>query len=941
MKIQKKLFSLLLILFLNSLNSFGTLHNSTPPKKETALKSIDTKHTILKVRVAKNKKDNYIIGSSYEGIVIAVSYDGKILWENNLGLGIMNHDLWCDDITGDGIDEILVANANGTVYCLNSKGKKLWEFKPNDTPMYAVTVIHANKTPYIVCSNFDTNIYYLSATGTLIKKTPTSTFSVEKPWTKFPAIIPKKNISTANFIRPYQKADGSQALVIHGTNNQMNVNGTLYFFEPLANQPFKKVKVKSERVLGDFREIDLNNDGIKEIFLGTSAHTNDAGFSLYNEATNKFTIHPVKKRLATGYLITQAVQLNTPKKSQLFVLAGNNVFLLNQDLDYNKAENLSIKYAFNDICSDEYGNIILASIQSGGSCVHILNTKDSKWKKAYTNFKPTGKIENILKNTTNIKNELAKFKAPKHERKPLPLYFMTEVLNTPLSKKIADNITKNYNSPVFLGGKHMTKVQSSESWNRDTISNTEVRDSRDKRKKYTLTQQQVLNLLEPEYNSKGLATWGGHGNDPFYYSPSTLKNLVNYANGKKTVLIYPEMEGHGEPFKYVAEHLISPLATYGQDKNLNLFIRSKNVFWLGHAYLPIWSDLISGKYANVFVPSMEETTDKTMELSLAGRVGLWTSGAVNNWGTRAIMDNASFDRSREIGYQRLPNHFLRMLIFHTSYGAKFLNNFAVDQDYMSVFYDLIAKGAIYLPKPEEIVSFSPIHIGMKNPSERYMNEGANVKWTTFYDEKKETENKYVFSRMNGTWPGAAVTPWDFSSYAAGVKDRRLNFLAPYNSGLVIITPPQKGIFADTNAPRGALKNHLHPLYKNIIKEYITDGDYYYSADGKQTYKADEYYKKIEADIKNSAKKLPLTVTGENVAWVAAQTDDKHIRLTLIDGGYINPDNRKATVNFHTVSPVKITDVLDKKEFKTTQKTTIIDIPCGLFRFIDIELKEKF
>ena len=31
---------------------------------------------------------------------------------------------------------------------------------------------------------------------------------------------------------------------------------------------------------------------------------------------------------------------------------------------------------------------------------------------------------------------------------------------------------------------------------------------------------------------------------------------------------------------------------------------------------------MSGEYADVFVPSMEETTDKTMELSLAGRMGM-------------------------------------------------------------------------------------------------------------------------------------------------------------------------------------------------------------------------------------------------------------------------------------------------------------------------------
>ncbi len=77
------------------------------------------------------------------------------------------------------------------------------------------------------------------------------------------------------------------------------------------------------------------------------------------------------------------------------------------------------------------------------------------------------------------------------------------------------------------------------------------------------------------------------------------------------------------------------------------------------------------------------------------------------------------------------------------------------------------------------------------------------------------------------------------------------------------------------------------MYKEILKEYITDGRHYYSADGAQAYAADEHYRVIEADIEQSAKHLPLTVSGD-VAWVTAQTSPTHLRLTLIDSGYIKP-----------------------------------------------------
>jgi hypothetical protein len=450
----------------------------------------------------------------------------------------------------------------------------------------------------------------------------------------------------------------------------------------------------------------------------------------------------------------------------------------------------------------------------------------------------------------------------------------------------------------------------------------------------------VLDILVPRFEGHpGIAYWGGHGNDPYYFSLQTTKKVIDAAKGKKTVLIYPETVDHSEDFEYVMNDLFYPLAEYAQGRNANLFIRTKHVFWQGHVYLPIWKRVLDGEFADVFVPAMEETSDKSMELSVAARMGLWASGAVDSWGARCARDNPSFDRSRQHSHQMLPNHFLRTMIYNISSGAQYINNFPVDQEYMSLLWELIAKGALYVPKRSEIVSFSPVHLSMTQPDEHYMQDGNNVKWCTFYDQEFEAKNPFVFSRLNGTWPGAPVTAWDFSHYAAGVKQRRLNFLPPYEDGLVLITPPQHGTFAAANPPRGALADHLHPLYKTILKEYITDGRHYYSADGTQKYAANEHYRVVAADIRNSAKLLPLTVSGD-VAWVAAQTAPTHLRLTLIDSGYINPHARTATVSFHTVDPVKMVDLLHGTRFDLTDPSSVqVKIACGMFRFIDIELKE--
>ena len=182
--------------------------------------------------------------------------------------------------------------------------------------------------------------------------------------------------------------------------------------------------------------------------------------------------------------------------------------------------------------------------------------------------------------------------------------------------------------------------------------------------------------------------------------------------------------------------------------------------------------------------------------------------------------------------------------------------------------------------------------------------------------------------------------FDFSRYANGVVDRRQNIIAPYPNGQVLITPVQNGVYADKDAPRGKLVDHLNPIYKGIIQEYITDGVNYISSDGKHIYKADEYYSKIKRTIEDASKVLPVIVSGDKVGWVVAQMSPRHLRLTLVDASWLAPDDRVVTVKFNTVMPIKVQDILDKTIYKVKDNQTTIDVPCGMFRFIDITLKDN-
>ncbi len=901
---------------------------------DAALYSLDTKHTIQKVRSAEGKKGTYIVVSAYEGTVMGVSYDGIVLWKNELS-GYMNHDLWCGDLTGDGIDEILVANANGVVYCIDHKGKSLWEFSKNEAPMYAICVVHKEDTPYVVCGGFDLSVYYLNAEGEEVKELKSSTYSNEKPWGEEPK--PAKFVHMSNFLRPVKKADGSEALAIVGTNNHMQVAGTVYLFDVLADEPYQETKVVCANVVGDFRAIAQGNSQEDLILIGSTGHNKDMSISYFLPSSGEMIQHDIEN-LGFGYNVTQSASITDNGVEKIMVLAGKHFSIFPKDFS-TAAERHDGKYAFNDMWKDDVsGKLLLASLQSGGSCIHIVDTEKEGWEEMITTIQPIGKIQRILDNTASYRSQLAGFTKPEWQREQLPVYMMTETFKTPLSLQVKETIEANYTSPLFLGGEHMPKV---EDWDRSAMENEKYRDRRDKRKQYVLSQQEVWDLIFPWFNNvEGIAYWGGHGNDPYMFQLETTKGIIDEAKGKKTVLIYPEMTDLSDDFAWVMEDLFYPMAEYGKDKGLNIYVRSKHTFWQASVYTPVWKRVLDGDFADVFVPSMEETTDKSMDLSLSSRIGLWASGSVNSWGSRSVPDNPSFDRSRQFSHQMLPNHFLRQMVYAISSGAQYINNFPVDQDYMSFLWELIAKGALYVPQRDEIVSFSPVHLSINEPDEYFMNEGNSVKWSAFYDEQKEAENKLVFSHLNGSWPAAPVTEWDFSRYAAGVKDRRQHFIPNYNNGLVLMTPVQNGAFAAENPTRGQLTDHLHPIYKDIMTEYITDGRNYYSTDGTETYPAEEYYTTIESDIKTNKTKLPLTVEGE-VGWVVAQVSPTHLRLTIIDNGYLNPDDREAKITFHTVKPKNMKDIIDNTSFDISNPNNVlVDVPCGLFRFIDIELTEE-
>ncbi len=114
---------------------------------------------------------DYILVSSYEGYIYALSWNGKIKWKTKVGKWPLSFALY--DLTGDGIPDALVGGDN-FLHLLDGKtGREIWKFRTGDfiysSP--AVGDIDGDGKLEVVFGSGDTYIYALNGEdGSLLWK---------------------------------------------------------------------------------------------------------------------------------------------------------------------------------------------------------------------------------------------------------------------------------------------------------------------------------------------------------------------------------------------------------------------------------------------------------------------------------------------------------------------------------------------------------------------------------------------------------------------------------------------------------------------------------------------------------------------------------------------------------------------------------------------------
>lgn len=854
-----------------------------------ALSSFSTDgHTLYHLRpAALAGGQRGIVAAAYDGAVLCHTAEGQRLW-----IAQPSHDFPYDlctaDIDGDQRDEVLVATAGGALFAMDDDGSLLWSFKRTAPLFQVATARRTNGAVTILTGGVGQELFALSPQGKVLGSLKTQHCI--------------RHIRTGNILGNGQE-DVAVATASSGLSGRLSLL--------LVNPVDLKVRWIQEN-LGTFANnsgrrffsmliLDLDKDGRAEILLSNSWGEHGRIYAFNHRGKQLFsTTDPRIPNIPYRMNLLRHVKLADDE----FVLGHFGNVLILYRLDGACREVLQGPYSFADAAFDPATQTLyLGSAVSGGDEIVALRLDRPGWRQAYANLRPIGRLAQIEQNLVCLREQVAAFRPPAYQPPPREV--------TVVGRQPSDRSDKHLS---FL----TTVMWSQRFTNRNELWCRDI----DRRKRYDMTADQIVAAARKlESDGRDFILNAGHGHAVHFPLP-TFEKILAAAPNHLWGFEFSEVEGVDAHLEEVVGHIILPLAEMCRARGKRIVFHNKNIFWSGTCYLPFWRKvLLNEKYQDVFVPALEETNCRTQELSLAGRIGLWQAGAFHRWSCRIVTDNANFDRMWEYaGHQVLSHHF-RQLVSTAALGADVFYN-TIQRGPLAAqllpFYDLLEKGIIHIPRREELLSLSEVALGMASPpSAQFIQHGINGH---LYRSPQDEQPPMVFDRLDCYWAGAPLADCDASRCVYGVARRQCNFLPPLPFGMVAIAP------ADVRTGPTA-------RFRQMLK---TDGQYWYDDQGKRR-EAAAGRDTVLAALESAANRLPVRVMGQ-AHWSVVRLDATHVRVTLIDPGYLDPADRDVTIVMQHLEGAACRDILSGQSLRIDGGRVRLQIPAGTLRVIDIEQK---
>lgn len=848
------------------------------------------------------------MAAALDGTALCYTPNGELRWKNETNRSLPL-DLAVADLNGDGDDETMVASADGNLYTFDHAGKLKWQFHREPPLIQVCAVAGTDRGTIVLTGGIEKKLYALSANGEVLN-------SVEFPY-------PVRHIRSGSFL-----GDGkSYAAVVTAKNDRSRY--FLQLFDPVNLKPVweKPIGLATTNptegtkffvpwagyrvAVFSMLPIDINDDGSDEILL-TDHFEKKGVFYAYNGRGEKILTSSSRGIRGRAYRMNLLTRVTMPDSGEegIVGLFGNQLIVY--DLEGKIEQILDASYSL--ACADfdsKTGTLFLGSSISGDDGIYTLRLGQPGWQSAFQNLKPVGRLAQVEKNLATLTAQIERYQRPSYQQVPKP--------TTVITGKSADEIRQLYLSEYDY--ENVSFVQFNlltEDYDRDILKAPWDK-QRETRHKYNYSAEQIVAFArEREERGEPFALWAGHGNDPFYMRLSTIEAILEAAPTTCRALVFPEMERTDEAMEYAVRTHIVPIAELCRKHGTaKIVLRNKNIFFNASCYLDLWREiLLGGEYSDIFIPSMEETNGRTQAISLSGRMGLWLCGYFDRISGRAVTDNANFSRFWEWGAQQNLSHLMRSMVLRTSLGADTLlvNTYQGDPRTLAPLYRMLEKGVIAVPEREDLLSVADLCLGMKDPSPNFLKHGKNGHLISGY-EPRATE--MVFDRMDCYWGGAPTNQSDFSNYAMGSCSRMLNFLPTNPFGLIASVPAPTDLEAS-------------PFFRSML---VTNGEVFYDDRG-QPVSAADYKPTALAALRESAARLPVRVQGD-AAWTVVRLDPTHVRVTLIDPGYISPADRDVKIVLQHLEGVDCRDVLSGERLPVVESSISLSVPAGVLRVVDI------
>ncbi len=843
-----------------------------------------------------DKKPVLYISSLSDGVG-CYNLKGEKIWDFKLEVPAVIFEIQSTDIDGDGNDDLLAASGNGNIYCWSSEGKLLWKFNPGHKVRFSeIAVVKNNNQIKIFAGGNDYQLYEIDVQGKLISTT------------KIKGAVRK--IESGKF-----RNKENEELFLMTYNSDKFRWEFMGILDAESKEILKSVKINHpslkelrKAMVTDISIADINKDGLSDIlFFGDVSFA--PIFTAVNGDFNIISKFKASKKESQRYGHAKGTCLLPVRDEVMFQFGGVMYRLdLSGKLIDKNGERYGGNVYSNFVVEPNSKQLIATGEVDGGNGVYFYNLKRKSW--LFKDQKLKGTMVQVEKNLDVLYEQILDFKMPSYQQKSDESWVMV------CSKKIDTKVNR------LKGNNIQFVIQKAPKESTDRTSMVavmgKIASKKDKRGKYKDSREDIVKMAR-DYEKEGqpFTFWAGHGNDPFYIQIETLEEVLRVAPKTCRGFVYAEMNNIKDPrvVHFVREYVPRLAKAIRVNNKAKLYFRYKNAFWGLTNKLPLWQELFfSKKYNDFLIPASEDTSNRTQDVNLAGRVGMFAAGYVDDFAMRLVDDNPTSWRPLSPGGQRSFSPYLRQGVMMAAYGAKhgviFDNHFTKGPG-LNILFGLMKSGALPIAKKENILSISSWHL-IKDVDDHLIHtidQHHSLKQYSIEDDKA------VFSVAQMHWAGANIPEYDYSKIALGVDYRWLNYMPEMPHGMVPIAPYE----------------YKDELLKNKTPFSMSNGSKAYS--NEKIISAKDYASEFNNIVNQGEAQLPIVVKG--ASWSAIRLDESHVRVIIVDPGYIEPKDRNVTITFNNNLPKSAIDILSKKEVKIKENTIKTKVLAGSLKFIDL------